>query len=121
MKKILYIAALMAAFACTPAEQGEYADFERVPLQSEIQNVQPMTGIVLWNTHSKVNTDNIQLEYSYMLYNDVCKGQGVYDWTPMDRLLEQAASRGHQVVVRFRYTYVGKECAVPDYIKEWPG
>ena len=121
MKKILYIAALFAAFACTPAEQGEYADFERVPLQSEIQNVQPMTGIVLWNTHSKVNTDNIQLEYSYMLYNDVCKAQGVYDWTPMDKLLEEAASRGHQVVVRFRYTYVGQQCAVPDYIKEWPG
>ena len=132
MKKILYIAAFFAAFACTPTQNGEnnneteqpeasYTDFERVPLKSEIKNVQPMTGIVLWNTHSKVNTDNIQLEYSYMLYNDVCKEQGVYDWTPMDKLLEQAASRGHQVVVRFRYTYVGKSCAVPDYIKEWPG
>lgn len=132
MKKILFIAALFAAFACTPTQNGEnnneteqpeasYADFERVPLKSEIQNVQPMTGIVLWNTHSKVNTDNIQLEYSYMLYNDVCKAQGVYDWTPMDKLLEQAASRGHQVVVRFRYTYVGQQCAVPDYIKAWPG
>ena len=132
MKKFLFLAALFAAFACTPTQNGEnnneteqpeasYADFERVPLKSEIKNVQPMTGIVLWNTHSKVNTDNIQLEYSYMLYNDVCKEQGVYDWTPMDRLLEQAASRGHQVVVRFRYTYVGKSCAVPDYIKAWPG
>ena len=134
MKKFLFLAALFAAFACTPAdsqnggnnngtEQPEvsYADFERVPLKSEIKNVQPMTGIVLWNTHSKVNTNNIQLEYSYMLYNDVCKEQGVYDWTPMDKLLEQAASRGHQVVVRFRYTYVGKSCAVPDYIKAWPG
>ena len=134
MKKFLFLAALFAAFACTPAdsqnggnnngtEQPEvsYADFERVALKSEIQNVQPMTGIVLWNTHSKVNTNNIQLEYSYMLYNDVCKEQGVYDWTPMDKLLEQAASRGHQVVVRFRYTYVGKSCAVPDYIKAWPG
>ena len=88
MKKILFIAALFAAFACTPTQNGEnnneteqpeasYADFERVPLKSEIKNVQPMTGIVLWNTHSKVNTDNIQLEYSYMLYNDVCKEQGV--------------------------------------------
>ena len=132
MKKILFIAALLAAFACTPTQNGEnnneteqpeasYADFERVPLKSEIKNVQPMTGIVLWNTHSKVNTNNIQLEYSYMLYNEVCKAQGVYDWTPMDKLLEQAASRGHQVVVRFRYTYVGKSCAVPDYIKAWPG
>ncbi|MBO5877721.1 MAG: DUF4832 domain-containing protein, partial [Bacteroidales bacterium] len=55
MKKILYIAAIAAAFACTPTDkqQGEYADFERVPLQSEIQNVQPMTGIVLWNTNGR--------------------------------------------------------------------
>ena len=125
MKKILYIAALFAAFACTPndKQQGEYADFDRVPLQSEIQNVQPMTGIVLWNTNGRSITakDKIQLEYSYMLYNDVCKEQGVYDWTPMDKLLEQVASRGHQAVVRFRYTYVGQQCAVPDYIKAWPG
>ena len=125
MKKILYIAALMAAFACTPndKQQGEYADFERVPLQSEIKNVQPMTGIVLWNTNGRSITakDKIQLEYSYMLYNDVCKEQGVYDWTPMDKLLEEVASRGHQAVVRFRYTYVGQQCAVPDYIKAWPG
>lgn len=127
MKKILYIAALMAAFACTPhadnQDGGNYKDFERVPLQSEIQNVQPMTGIVLWNTNGRSITakDKIQLEYSYMLYNDVCKEQGVYDWTPMDKLLEEVASRGHQAVVRFRYTYVGQQCAVPDYIKAWPG
>ena len=125
MKKILYIAAIAAAFACTPndKQQGEYADFERVPLQSEIKNVQPMTGIVLWNTNGRSTTakDKIQLEYSYMLYNDVCKEQGVYDWTPMDKLLEEVASRGHQAIVRFRYTYVGKQCAVPDYIKAWPG
>ena len=127
MKKILYIAALFAAFACTPHadnQDGEnYKDFERVPLQSEIKNVQPMTGIVLWNTNGRSITakDKIQLEYSYMLYNDVCKEQGVYDWTPMDKLLEEVASRGHQAVVRFRYTYVGQQCAVPDYIKAWPG
>lgn len=85
--------------------------------------MQPLTGIVLWNTNGRSLTakDKIQLEYSYMLYNDVCKEQGVYDWTPMDKLLEQVASRGHQAIVRFRYSYVGQQCAVPDYIKAWPG
>ena len=124
VKKILYIATLVAAFACAPADkQGDYTDFDRVPLQSRIENVQPMTGIVLWNTNGRSVTakDKIQLEYSYMLYNDVCKEQGVYDWTPMDKLLEQVASRGHQAIVRFRYSYVGQQCAVPDYIKAWPG
>ena len=123
MKHLLYILSLFAAICCTPAGEQEvdYSTFERVLLQSEIKNVQPMTGIVLWNTHGSVRTDKIQLEYSYMLYNEVCKEKDVYDWTPMDRLLEQVASRGHQLVVRFRYTYVGQQCAVPDYIKEWPG
>ena len=100
----------------TPTEYGT-----RIPLQSAITHVQPMTGIVLWNTSGSVKKDYVQLEFSYMLYNDVCKEKDVFDWTPMDKLLEAAASRGHQVVVRFRYTYPGYSCAVPDYIKSWPG
>ena len=93
----------------------------RVPLQSAITGVQPMTGIVLWNTSSSNKKDYVQLEFSYMLYNDVCKEKDVFDWSVMDNLLADVASRGHQAVVRFRYTYPGKSCAVPDYIKEWPG
>ena len=80
-----------------------------------------MTGIVLWNTSGSVKKDYVQLEYSYMLYNDVCKEKDVFDWTPMDKLLEQVAARGHQAVVRFRYTYPGYASAVPDYIKKMDG
>ena len=93
----------------------------RVPLQSAITHVQPMTGIVLWSTSGSNKKDYVQLEFSYMLYNTVCKEKDVFDWTPMDNLLKEVASRGHQAVVRFRYTYPGYSCAVPDYIKSWPG
>ena len=104
-------------------DNTNYEDFERVALKSEIKNIQPMTGIVLWTTNGRCSTypDHLQLEFAYMLYNDVCKAKDVYDWTPMDKLLAQVAERGHQLVVRFRYTYVGEECSVPDYIKAWPG
>ena len=100
----------------SPAEYGT-----RVPLESAITHVQPMTGIVLWNTSGSVRKEYVQLEFAYMLYSDVCKEKDVFDWTPMDKLLKEAAARGHQVVVRFRYTYPGYSCAVPDYIKSWPG
>ena len=99
-----------------PAEYGT-----RIPLQSAITHVQPMTGIVLWNTSGSVKKDYVQLEYAYMLYSDVCKEKDVFDWTPMDNLLKQAAARGHQVVVRFRYTYPGYSSAVPAYIKNMDG
>ena len=95
--------------------------YETVALSSALTHVQPMTGIVLWSDSGSRSKSYVQLEFAYMLYSDVCKEKDVFDWTPMDQLLESAASRGHQVVVRFRYTYVGKQCAVPDYIKAWPG
>ena len=122
---------LLLALACSCASKSNmeptdevddsvYESFTRVPLQSSVTKVQPMTGIVMW-TDSKYDTDDIQLEFAYMLYSDVCKEIDVFDWTPMDKLLDQVAARGHQLVVRFRYTYVGKSCAVPEYIKSWPG
>ena len=102
----------------TPPENFEV----QVPLKSEITHVQPMTGIVLWTTSSSVKKEYVQLEFSYMLYSDVCKEKDVYDWTPMDKLLEQVAARGHQAVVRFRYTYPCYDPgAVPEYIKQWEG
>lgn len=126
MRLIITLSTALMMVACTVSHNNaevDYTTFDRVPLKSEIVNVQPMTGIVLWNTHGKSSSskDKIQLEYSYMLYNDVCKAKDVFDWTPMDKLLDEVASRGHQLVVRFRYTYVGQKCAVPDYIKAWPG
>lgn len=96
----------------------EYASLTRTSLKSSITKVQPMTGIVMW---APSKTDDIQLEYSYMEYNSICKEKDVYDWTALDNLLEGIASRGHQAVIRFHYTYVGKKCTVPDYIKAWPG
>ena len=128
MKRIfLLLSLVLASCACVEkpvsdepeTEPAEYGT--RIPLQSAITHVQPMTGIVLWNTSSSIKKEYVQLEFSYMLYNDVCKEKDVFDWTPMDKLLKEAAARGHQAVVRFRYTYPGYSCAVPDYIKSWPG
>ena len=135
MKRIfLLLALVMGSCACeekptplpipTPEPEPDPTPVEeavRVPFQSAITHVQPMTGIVLWNTSGSVKKDYVQLEFSYMLYNDVCKEKDVYDWSPMDKLLEQVAARGHQAVVRFRYTYPGYASAVPDYIKKMDG
>ena len=120
MKKILTIAILAAALpSCTGCGSG-YQSYERVPLKRSLTRAQPMTGIVLWTTNSQKDTKAVSLEYSYMLYNDVCKEKGVYDWSVVDDLLDDIASRGHQAVIRFRYVYVGQETATPDYIKALP-
>ena len=111
MKSIKHLIILFIVF------QASNAQFNDIELQSSITNVQPMTGIVLWTDNSSNNTDAIQLEYSYMLYNSVVKQMDVYDWTVVENLLNDVASRKHQAVLRFRYVYVGMQTSVPDYFR----
>lgn len=106
-----------------------------VELKRQITHPQPMTGLVLWpeqaaNRNSTYGK-SIQLEFSYCLPCKVVKGCAedstiIYDWSSFDKLLNEVAGRGHQLVARFRYEYPsGKDVdgkkgttAVPAYIKE---
>ena len=79
-----------------------------------------MTGIVLWEELGNKHTDAIQMEYSYMRYNDVVKEKGIYDWSLVEQKLNSAASRSHQIILRFWDTYPGRASSIPDYIKALP-
>src|SRR5690606_7935976 len=101
------------------------AAFAPVPLQSRIEGVQPMTGIVLWNDNasglSALGAD-VQLEFAYLRYSDVCNDAGVYDWSAVDARLASAAARGHQMILRFHDTYPGRtEVSIPAYVAGSPG
>lgn len=124
----------MCAFASMFAYSASAADWQTVALQSSITHPQPMTGLVLWPDLAREKNSTygptIQLEFSYCLPCKVvtgCKTDGTieYDWTYFDNILADVASRGHQLVARFRYEYPsgtdvdGKKgtTAVPAYIK----
>lgn len=124
MKKYLILFLILTLACCKNNAQNNQTEpdnpegYVSVPLSSAVTNVQPMTGIVIWADNGSARTKPwVTMEFAYMLYNTVCKEKDVYDWTPVDKLLASIASRGHQAVIRFRYTYVGEDCAVPDYIK----
>ena len=91
---------------------GDYSDYTRVPLQAQIQGVQPMTGIVIWSDNAGSHNESYALEYSYMRYSDICKQKDVYDWAPVEKLLSQAAARGHQ-------TTKGKSEGRTTYFPDW--
>jgi hypothetical protein len=113
-------AGLMAA-NCLGGRLRAEEPMRKVGLKSAVKNVQPMTGIVLWATNGAVATAPIQLEYSYLPYRDVAPAKGVYDWSRLDRLLEKVASRGHQLILRWHDTYVGKKTGVPQFVVDSPG
>ena len=90
---------MLSLFSCHDTEakhemeEPDFDGFVKISLQSQITGVQPMTGIVLWADNAKRNTDAISLEYSYMQYKDIVKEKGVYDWTPLEQILDAVASR----------------------------
>ena len=92
-----------------------------IPLQSQITHVQPLTGIVFWTTNENNNGDWIQLEYAYIRYDDVIRGKDNYDWSIIDKMLADVASRSHQAVLRFYFVYPGQKAAVPAFVKTSPG
>ena len=108
--------------------------FHTVDLHREITHVQPMTGLVLWRDHDRMEqySHTIALEYHYCLPCRVVTGKkdGLlqYDWTYLEEILNDIASRNHQAVLRFWYEYPsntavdGKKgtTAVPQYIKDQP-
>src|SRR5262249_14046833 len=73
----------LALFQSAPAE-----DFRPAKLHSTITRVQPMTGLVMWESSKNSRSDAIQLEYSYMRYNDVVIRQGEYNWSRLEEKLK---------------------------------
>ena len=114
---LLFSGLIAALLNASPAGSQE----TDIPLHSKIDRVAPWTGMVLWTDHDKVNTDAIALEYRYMPYDEVVNEDGNYDWTIVDRLLDQIASRTHQAVLRFYFVYPGKETTVPGFLKKLSG
>lgn len=130
-KKLLTLLSFTLMAVSISAQEWTSIDVDR-----KITHPQPMTGLVLWpDLAADLNSTyggSISLEFSYCLPCMVVKGCNqdgsiIYDWTWFDNKLADVASRGHQLVARFRYEYpsgddikgaVKGATAVPQYIKD---
>ncbi len=124
--KFYFIIVLLFVTMCKVVEEEQIPEEEleteiNVSLSSKVDSVQPFTGLVVWEDSSYAATDAIQLEFSYMLYNDIVSSKGEYNWTKVERVLNKIAANGHQAILRFRFTYPGYKTSVPDYIKNNKG
>ena len=99
----------------------------------------PFKGLVLWPDQARDLpglSAAISLEFAYVTPCSLVPGADPdgsprYDWAPLERLLDDIASRGHQAILRFRYEYPGETIpeypgvrgatAVPKHVKALPG
>ncbi len=99
----------------------------------------PLKGLVLWTDEAREHPelrDAVTLEFAYATPSSVVRGANAdgsiqYDWSPLEGLLDDIASRGDQAVLRFRYEYPGGKTrefpgvrgatGVPRHVKALPG
>ena len=99
----------------------------------------PLKGIVLWMDEARDHPElrnAVSLEFAYLTPASVVRGANDdgtirYDWTPLENLLDNIASRGDQAILRFRYEYPGEKSkdepgvrgatGVPRHVKAMPG
>lgn len=58
------------------------------------------------------------MEFDYLPLSRLVVGPGRYDWKPLEVLLDDIASRGHQTIFRVYLEYPGQPSGIPDYLKQ---
>ncbi|MEZ6141777.1 MAG: DUF4832 domain-containing protein [Zavarzinella sp.] len=56
------------------------------------------------------------MEFNYIRYSDLVHGYQLFDWKPLEKMLNDIASRGHQAVVRVYLEYPNKTGAIPQFL-----
>jgi len=122
--RLLQAAFVLLWLAACSAAGAEANESGSLALGGSIDAVQPFCGVVLWSDNPHAAADYktaIQLEFSYLTFDQVSKAKGVWNWSAVEAALAGAASRGHQMVLRFRYEYPGEAFGLPSWIKREAG
>jgi hypothetical protein len=75
----------------------------------------PLKGLV---PYASAGDDSFphSMEFSYFPLSALVTGYDLYDWVPLDKLLNEAAGRGHQAVFRVFLEWPGREGAIPAFL-----
>ena len=58
------------------------------------------------------------MEFSYLPLSDLMTGPETFEWKPLERLLDDVASRGNQVVLRVFLEYPDKKAGIPPFLEK---
>lgn len=78
----------------------------------------PLKGLVPYAGAANPDAFPHSMEFSYFPLAAVMRAPGQYDWSALERFLDQVAGRGHQAVFRFYLEYPGKPSGLPAFLQE---
>jgi hypothetical protein len=76
----------------------------------------PLKGLVPYAGAQRSDFPH-SLEFQYLPLSDLMVGPQEFDWEPLETLLDDIASRGHQTVFRIWIEYPGHEEGIPEFLE----
>lgn len=86
--------------------------FEYVPAPAD----NPLKGLVPYAGGDKRPLFPHSMEFNYLPLSDLMIGMNEFRWEPMEALLNDVASRGHQTVFRIWMVYPGHTDGIPEFL-----
>lgn len=77
----------------------------------------PLKGFVPYQGEGKSRFPH-SLEFNYIPFASMVKGEEQFDWSEMDSMLNDISSRGHQAIFRVYIEYPGKKSSIPSFLIE---
>lgn len=75
----------------------------------------PLKGLVPYSGDKRGSFPH-SLEFNTLPYSALVKGYDDFDWQPLEALLDDIASRGHQAVLRIYLEYPGRTGVIPEFL-----
>lgn len=75
----------------------------------------PLKGLVPYQGDKRDRFPH-SMEFNYIPYAALVKGYDEFDWSPLEKMLDDVASRGHQAVFRVYLEYPRRTPGIPDFL-----
>ena len=75
----------------------------------------PLKGLVPYRRDVRARFPH-SLEFNYIPFATLVKGYDTFDWDPLEKILDDMASRGHHAVLRIYLEFPGKSGAIPPFL-----
>ncbi len=75
----------------------------------------PLKGLVPYAGEGRSGFPH-SMEFDYLPLSDLVLGPQKYDWTPLEKLLQAIAQRGHQAIFRIYMEYPHRKRGIPEYL-----
>lgn len=77
----------------------------------------PLKGLVPY-AQPRVDRFPHSMEFNYLPLSDLMRGPSEFEWAPLESLLNDIASRGHQTIFRVWMEYPGRDVGIPEFLQE---